>query len=217
MRSHHVAIGLLLLLVAGALGVSTLRHRQSDRHEIQPGVFRGSEVDSNRRVHQQIAAGNLAAHPAHLHRVEPQPPAKAGDLAQARQTEAGARRRLEELTTQLGLSANQQDKIFPLLVRSSPHYDESLRLAGSERHPGTPLSRLAADEALHGLLDPYQQVEFELAGAERDLWWSDVISRLEQDLNDSTQPDTLPAVGNEAPAPNHGGGNLFDLLNEETP
>lgn len=217
MRSHRVAVGLLLLLVAGALGVGSLHDTSPSKANREPAPFRSASSPAEQRLHQQIAAGHTTAHPAHLHRVEPLPPASAEDLAQARQTEAAARKRLAELTEQLALSADQQNKIFPLLVRASPHYDESLRLVGQQQHPGGPLNRIAADELLHALLDPYQQVELELGEAEKELWWSDVISRLEEDLHNATQPDQLPAAGSPPPPPAHGGGNIFDLLNEDTP
>lgn len=212
MRSHHVTAGLFLLLIAGALGLHSLREPPQPEPTARATRPHASPVTGPKRAHDSLAGTARPAHPAHHHRVEPLPPADADDLAQARQTEAAARRRLAELTEHLALSERQQDRIFPLLVRASPHYDESLRLAGHPHHPGAPLSRAAADELLHGLLDPYQQVEFELLEAEKELWWSDVISRLEQDLRDSTQPDQLPA----APPP-HGGGNLFDQLGGDTP
>jgi hypothetical protein len=60
-------------------------------------------------------------------------------------------------------------------------------------------------------------VEFELEALERNLWWSDVIARLEEDLHHASQPEQIPLQAPPPHAPSHRGGNLFDLLNEEMP
>lgn len=214
MRSHRVAVGLLLLLVAGALGLGTLKEGKNTPSDST--TLRLSQSTSF-VPHQNFSVQDIPPHPAHFHRVEPLPPAHAEDLAQARQTEAYARHHLAELTARLDLSRKQRDTIFPLLVRSSPHYDRSLRLVGSEGHPGGALSRAEADAQIHELLDPYQQVERELSEAEKNVWWTDVIDRLEDDLHNSTPTGDLPPENSETtpPPPNHQGGNLFERLNEE--
>ena len=213
MRSHRVAVGLLLLLVAGALGLGTLREGK----DTSPGstTFRSSSAAPQRN--KSFSVQDIPPHPAHFQRVEPLPPAHAEDLAQARQTEAYARHQLAELTARLDLSRKQREDIFPLLVRSSPHYDRTLRLVGSEGHPGGALSRAEADAQIHELLDPYQQVERELSEAEKNVWWTEVINRLEDDLHNSTPTGDLPPEDSETtpPPPNHQGGNLFERLNEE--
>lgn len=153
-------------------------------------------------------------------RVEAGPGGSPELIAQAKQVEKAARERLREMTGNLSLTPTQQAEIFPLLARSSSSFDESLEIVdGTGRRTGGRLSRDAAEEGIHELLDAGQQEALIETIAEKDLWWSEVIVRLERDLARSTEPveepveepvpSDEPGPGDLAPAP-HRGRNLFD-------
>jgi hypothetical protein len=143
--------------------------------------------------------------------------------------ERAARKKLDRLTTDLDLTPAQCDKMFPLIVRSTPGYDPVM-LTGGNLAAKTPL---AADEEIHQVLDPQQQALVEDQEVNRLLWWQDTLARLEADLIDSTggvtatiaasptenptETPTTPAATTPAteervaPAARENG-NLFDLL-----
>jgi hypothetical protein len=133
-----------------------------------------------------------------------------------------ARQHLDRLTTELNLSAAQRAKMFPALVRSAPGFDGRMLIGGSAAAPAT--AATAADE-IHQTLDPTQQAMVEDQEVNRQLWWQEILGRLESDLINSTggaapQPAapaipaaTEPATGDERTAPGpRDDGNLFDLL-----
>jgi hypothetical protein len=141
--------------------------------------------------------------------------------------ERAARKKIERLTDELALTAAQCDKIFPLIVRSTPGYDPVMLNGGNL----TAKTTAAAKEEIHQVLDPQQQALVENQEVNRQLWWQDTLARLETDLIESTggvaaSPATTPAVTpTETPttpateeriAPDaREGGNLFDLLNAD--
>jgi len=149
------------------------------------------------------------------------------DLARA--VETHARHRMRELARRLHLTRTQQTGIFPFLVRSAPGYRPDLQILGVNAvQPLDPLSRRSADKELLEFLDSEQRLEMEIEAARADAWWANVITRLEQDLVESTEPGAAvpaPALDEEPPAPKedppapsrappaHHNGNLFDLLN----
>lgn len=109
--------------------------------------------------------------------------------------ERAARKKLERLTTELDLTAAQGDKMFPLIVQSTPGYDPVM-LTGGIHTAKTPLAAdegkltaktpLAAAEEIHQVLDPQQQALVEDQEVNRQLWWQDTLARLEADLIAST-------------------------------
>lgn len=237
MRRTHLVLGILLLLVAAAVAVYTTREPESGevttaapperRTETRTGSPHPSRIghlpsagpNKGRSEFEQIPVLDTL-------RVEPSRPNVA---ARAARVERGARIRLEEMIDELSLSAHQQRAIFPILARSHPDYDRSLQLVGV---PGNivldPLGKLAADREIYHKLDPDQQLDLEIAAASADIWWTDVIGRLEQDLIESTRD---PVAAGQAPEPDppsdeqptpaapnpHRGGNLLDRLKEESP
>ncbi|MEI6675171.1 MAG: hypothetical protein WCO57_08350 [Verrucomicrobiota bacterium] len=137
--------------------------------------------------------------------------------------EADARVRLERLTAELELTCPQRDKMFPVLVRSTPGYDPVMLVGGPVAAAAA--TSLAALEEIHQVLDPAQQVIVEDQEVNRQLWWQDTISRLEANLIESinaaaaTPAVALPTPVAPAPATEelstpaaHATGNLFDLL-----
>lgn len=159
----------------------------------------------------------------------PEPPevgVRSGDpqlMERAKEVEAAARKRLVALSDELSLTRAQQARIFPLLARSAPTYDESLEIVGGDGGRGR-LTREDAEAGIHEVLDADQQAELIESIAEKDLWWADLMARLEDDLARSTGPENpRPAAGgseDEAEGgtvePNsHRSGNIFDLMNNE--
>jgi hypothetical protein len=140
--------------------------------------------------------------------------------------ERAARTSLERLTAELELTATQRDKMFPVLVRSSPGYDPVMLVGGSTTAVA---ASLAAQDEIHQVLDPTQQALVEDQEVNRQIWWQDTLARLEANLIDSTggvaaDPElTLPAAVEPTPAATERTvpatrttSNLFDLL-EPTP
>jgi hypothetical protein len=137
--------------------------------------------------------------------------------------ERAARKNLERLIDELALTATQCDKIFPLIVRSTPGYDPVMLTGGTL----TAKTTAAAKEEIHQVLDPQQQALVENQEVNRQLWWQDTLARLEADLIDSTggvaaipaaipaatPVDSTPATTGERVAPEaRESGNLFDIL-----
>lgn len=154
--------------------------------------------------------------------------------AKAQRVQAGALQRLEELTDELGLTEQQQLGIFPLLARAHPDYSRDLHLVGIPLTSDlAPLGKIAADQRIHKLLTADQLLDLEILSASADVWWTDVIARLEKDLRESTKdplppedpPDHDPSPPDENPPPRPSAplpsgtrpGNLFDLLERNAP
>lgn len=133
-----------------------------------------------------------------------------------------ASRKLARLAHLLDLSEAQQDQIFPLLARSAPAYHPSLAIevggatvagrrdlrssnsasnegaeeqtpAGSE--PNDPLPASKADEKIHEALTSEQQRKLEDELVEEDLWWTEIIADLEDELDES--PPAATPMGPE--------------------
>jgi hypothetical protein len=146
--------------------------------------------------------------------------------------EHAARKKLERLADELALTPAQCDRIFPLIVRSTPGYDPVM-LTGGNLTDGnlTAKTTAAAKEEIHQVLDPQQQALVENQEVNRQLWWQDTLARLEADLIESTggvaatpaaapaatsaaaPADSPPATTGERVAPEaRENGNLFDIL-----
>lgn len=124
--------------------------------------------------------------------------------------------RLHELTEVLGLSSDQRREVRHFLERSSVSYEESPPIIGVSGQPLARLTAVQVQEGIHDLLDPLQQAEYEDLLIDEQLWWADVIARLEKDLEQATDPvpDLVEPEESAPPeAPSHRGGNIFDLLN----
>jgi hypothetical protein len=224
MKRLHFIFGLTILVVAATLAVvilfkprerggSTGSERPSDR------IFDGAK-EHPRRVGPAAKADPDRPDPLVVG-------VTAGDpelMETAEDVEAAARSRLVALTEQLALTRDQQARIFPLLARSTPSYDESLEIVGGDGRRGR-LSKADAEAGIHEMLDLDQQAELIESIAEKDLWWADLMDRLEEDLVQSTEPaDGRPPAAGSVPEgaeegavepTSHRGGNLFDLMNNE--
>ncbi|YCM46149.1 hypothetical protein V2O64_08970 [Verrucomicrobiaceae bacterium 227] len=113
---------------------------------------------------------------------------------------------LIDLTQSLALSHRQQREIHPALLRARPEYTPSvpyLTLGSSQpTFLGPPLGRADFEDALFAILDGEQQLDYVAAVTESDAWWRSLISRLEADLENQTDPlDQLPTPGPPLPGP----------------
>ena len=139
------------------------------------------------------------------------------DRAAAVESEASAR--LEKLTANLDLNSTQRGKLFPALVRATAGYDSAMLVGGATVAADTGLTPA---EEIHSLLDPDQQAQVEDTEVQRQLWWQDIIGKLEADLTSAT--GGVPAIDPSAPAvpaptdeervapEARDDGNLFDLI-----
>jgi len=140
-------------------------------------------------------------------------------LDRAAAVERDASARLGKLTANLDLNDNQRRKLFPALVRAASGYDPAMLVGGA---PVAADPSLTPAEEIHSLLDPDQQTQVEDLEVQRQLWWQDIIGKLEADLTVAT--GGVPAVAPSAPvapaptdeervAPEaRDDGNLFDLI-----
>ena len=149
-----------------------------------------------------------------------------------------ANRELDRLTRLLDLSEEQQDRIFPILARSSTSFHPALSIqvgnaetrnatdlpaAASGNDPevaaadgNQPLQAKEAAEELHEVLTEDQQRSLEDALIEEDLWWTEIVNTLEEQLDDSTQitasePEETSYEGNSAI------GDLLKQASEQAP
>jgi len=227
MRRPNLILGLLLLGVAAAVG------------------FYASQPNTPAPQGEALAATKSAQHartvdpddrPAQTRR-EPREPlsieaphSESPEISiRAQRIDADTRRRLEALTERLDLSPGQQRRIYPLLARSNPGFDESSTIRGAiiVGPPGR-ITKTTADDYIQGLLDPEQRLEQEIAAAQDDIWWTHVIAKLEKDLVDATSPANDTAAPPESPdvpaseepraePQSHRGENLFDRMESEDP
>lgn len=164
---------------------------------------------------------------------------RAGDLEEsAQRVEAFAMRRLGMLTEQLDLTAEQQARIFPILVRGSQSYDPRMRVVSGSQ------ARAVTDDSASGPVDKSQEqalLQHELSAAQsneladqtiRDLLiWEEIIDGLSNQLDKATpgqvdevadsgtgagagvevpaEDGSVPAADPVVPLESHGGRNLF--------
>ena len=123
------------------------------------------------------------------------------------QVEEQANARLEELADRLGLTEEQQDRIFPILASSSPAFHPILIPEGGNRtttsigggdtiygdgskvKPGAPIAEV--ENEIYPELDEVQQASLEEEAMDREAWWEDIVGLLEEDLESSTSPGSI--------------------------
>lgn len=226
MKRLNFILGLTILVVAVTLALVILFKPRERGGSARNGWPVGRGLERSGHVPERASAASKS---------DPERPAgvvvgiTAGDPAlmeTATAVELAARKRLVALTEQLALSRDQQARIFPLLARSTPTYEEGLEIVGAGGGGGR-LSKADAEAGIHKVLDLDQQAELLEAMAEKDLWWADLMERLEEDLVQSTEPaagrdpaaGSVPGGTEEGPVKptTHRGGNLFELMKEEGP
>jgi len=129
-----------------------------------------------------------------------------------------ATQKLDHLAQILDLSEEQQDQIFPLLARSSQAYHPSLAIEVTASTSGSakdrrdseqaakgsdgedannsgsnePLPANEADEQIHDVLTTEQKERLEDEIIDADLWWTEIIADLEDELDESTRVAAQP-------------------------
>ena len=109
-----------------------------------------------------------------------------------------AHERLQREYNNLQLTHNQRRKIYPLLVRLEldyqPNHPYPLGRDGRYIFLGDPLSRADYGALLDPLLTSEQKEERETQNQENETWWSHIIERLEEDLNQQTETAPQPEL-----------------------
>ncbi|MCF7674975.1 MAG: hypothetical protein K9N23_02005 [Akkermansiaceae bacterium] len=196
-RSTNI-LGFAFLALAATLALSiTLRNSPEPAKEAShPGSQAGSSASARSAplasgraaALRRQAARNPAADPlkvsvsdAWLATLSPDERQDWLDRAAAVEREASGQ--LDKLTTSLDLNSTQRRKLFPALVRASAGYDPAMTVAGASVAGN---STLTPAEEIHSLLAPDQQAQLEDNEVQRQLWWQDIIDKLEVDLTNST-------------------------------
>ena len=125
-------------------------------------------------------------------------------IARAVIVEDQANIRLQGLTSRLGLTEEQQDRIFPILARSSPAFHPILQPEGSTNkltesvfgdsdtnEPGASVAEV--ENEIYPELDETQQASLEEEAIDREAWWEDIVALLAEDLD---QPAVTAAAVN---------------------
>lgn len=114
-------------------------------------------------------------------------------IARAVIVEDQANTRLQALTSRLGLSEEQQDRIFPILASSSAAFHPILQPEGSSNYlkdsvfgegkaiePGASVAEV--ENEIYPVLDEDQKASLEEKAMDREAWWEDIVALLEEDL-----------------------------------
>ena len=117
-------------------------------------------------------------------------------IARAAIVEDQANAKLQILTSRLGLSEEQQDRIFPILASSSAAFHPILQPEGSTNYlkdsvfgegraiePGASVAEV--ENEIYPVLDENQKASLEEKAMDREAWWEDIVALLEEDLNQS--------------------------------
>ncbi len=219
MRHFTSSLGLTLLAAAVTLGVVSREKKElSERQTIKP-------VDSLSPPSSSLPSYS----PVNLAQDSPPSPTALRDFQEYASVENMAQARLAELSAELYLTATQEQAIEPAVIRMTHGYssEKAYRLSAGtiHRNLGPPLSRAAFEDHLFSLLDGEQQLDYAASIAERDAWWSDIISRLESQLEAETSPNhDLPSPSpsppptpepSKTPGTIHPGRNLFQAPTRE--
>ena len=181
-------------------------------HERPRVATREREDDDLSNVRQRLVKPSV--HAGLAVEVPANHPRRAELLQQADAVETDAKRRLGLMTDQLDLTDAQQEKIFPLLVRSSQSYDPGMRIVlGSHASAlpssdSTPLDRSSERDL----------VQQELSGAQEDalierrigeqLIWEEIIGDLTRELDRATPGEIADASPEPEPERATTGGGM---------
>ena len=134
-------------------------------------------------------------------RPEPIPP-RDELIARAVIVEEQANNKLQILTSRLGLTEQQQDRIFPILASSSPAFHPILQPEGGIDYlqdsvfgdrkaiePGASVAEV--ENEIYPVLDAEQKASLEEKAMDREAWWDDIVALLEEELD---QPEATVAT-----------------------
>lgn len=134
-------------------------------------------------------------------RPEPVPP-RDELIARAVIVEEQANNKLQILTSRLGLTEQQQDRIFPILASSSPAFHPILQPEGGTDYlqqsvfgdgkviePGASVAEV--ENEIYPVLDAEQKATLEEKAMDREAWWDDIVALLEEELD---QPEATVAI-----------------------
>ena len=144
-----------------------------------------------------------------------------------------AKAQLARLSASYRLNASQRELIYRALVPTTPAYHPDMEVvsasgtakddgsrAASDSRPATVVETArVADEQIHAVLEQGQKAAYEDDWVDRDLWWSEIIGQLSDDLDADLAAAAAADDGGTGHAEStgipeeHVGANLFDLLN----
>ncbi len=188
MNRHSVIVTIVLMAIAG-LAVWT--RNSSDHRPVAPIGSTHSEVlgaasagsgnnSSKRRLHLVRPAPRTEDSITRLTVTTTEP----AQLEDYRTVEAIAHRQLATLTTTLGLSAGQRQRVFPVLVCGADGFHPSMLVAGAPA--GGPVESI--NDAICVELTPAQEATFQEALMDDTAWWDGAIAQLEAGLDEKTAP-----------------------------
>lgn len=206
MKRTNLTLGLMLLFVAAAVAVYTTdlpgERAAGSPQGLKQEAPRGVSLSSFSRSAGKSARSGNTSHATIIESLKVTATVDHPAIeAQAFRVESGTRQRLGVLADELRLSDQQQRDIFPLLARSHPDYNSSVRLIGVTPGRIDPLAKRSAEKQINKFLSPDQQLELEIMALEADAWWRDIISALEKDLHESTQPLATGEAPDHDPTP----------------
>jgi hypothetical protein len=156
---------------------------------------------------------------------------------QIRLADAQARTRLAHLSESYRLNASQRQQVYRALVPATPAYHPDMEVvsaggAAEEKAPNASSlsapdaateSANAVDDQIYAVLEDTQKTAYEDDWIDRDLWWSEIIGQLSDDLDqDLASAATAASAASDVGAGDaetttvpeeHVEANLFDLLN----
>ncbi|MEZ5302487.1 MAG: hypothetical protein R3F11_17905 [Verrucomicrobiales bacterium] len=119
-----------------------------------------------------------------------------------------ANRELERLVPLLGLTEDQQDRVFASLAQHSPAFHPALSIVSGESPvselpedgdvvgSGQPNGDAGLEESIYDSLTPEQKVAYEEEVIDRIAWWEDVVGHLvsEDEVIQIAAASTAPAA-----------------------
>lgn len=219
MQRTSFILAMALLVVAATLAV-TITTRESAR---EPGPepttrsSRGPESPGGRFLEIPASIPAKSARPGESPtrfsvRAPEGHPRHALLAETAEKVESEALFQLDRLSRRLQLTGEQRRRLFPILARTSRHYDPALEISGLPVGTSA-LVGAAGNRAVEQVLEPPQRDQLVEDAITEQVLWQGIIDKLRQRLDEETPqiPDEVAPVPESSPAP-RGRRNLFDVL-----
>lgn len=222
MQRSSFILGVALFVVAATLAITITLREPAESEVVTTSRPSSRAPDARPRPRAsssglQIAGKRSNRRASNPPRFSVSAPASHPDGAllaeKARMVENESRAHLERLSEKLELTGEQRRRLFPILARTSEHYDPALVISGLQLG-SSPLSGVAGNRELNQVLDPPQRDQLIEEAMTDQILWEEIIDKLRRRLDEETPKipgDASPPV--EPPASNpRGRGNLFDSI-----
>ncbi|MGJ8698238.1 MAG: hypothetical protein ACSHYF_18095 [Verrucomicrobiaceae bacterium] len=201
MKFASPALGLTLLAAAAGVGVLKHGEEQTTTTGSSSGPLPAHHVSTRHPAPSR--PGTYTSHPALTE--------EENTLVRIALKQVG--QQLDTFDEELHLTSKQRRSLLPLLIRTHLDYSPYLPFPtgkhGRFELLGPPLNAADFEAGLASLLSPDQSLIRAAEHAERDAWWTSIISRLEDDLPREELSDQSPPSSSPA-----GSRNLNDLLGQ---